>query len=232
MRLIMFDIDGTLTDTNVIDAQCFIQALADEFGFSEINADWSTYQHTTDSGILEELFRKRLARPPAEEEIKRFQVRFTDLLSAAGEEDPHAFKPIAGAHDMMRMLVNDPQLAVSLASGGWQRSARLKLRLAGLASDDLPAAFADDAQAREQIMKCSLERACCHYRQQSFTTIIYIGDGVWDALASKNLDFKFIGIGAGKQAAALEAVAAARVFADYSDAESFRTTIDEMCQSD
>jgi beta-phosphoglucomutase-like phosphatase (HAD superfamily) len=33
MHLIMFDLDGTLVDSNAIDSQCYLQALVDVFSF-------------------------------------------------------------------------------------------------------------------------------------------------------------------------------------------------------
>ena len=36
MRLVMFDIDGTLTDTMKVDALCFVRAFAEVCGFGDI----------------------------------------------------------------------------------------------------------------------------------------------------------------------------------------------------
>ncbi len=42
MNLAIFDIDGTLTRTLSVDAECYIRAFADEFGLSGFNADWGS----------------------------------------------------------------------------------------------------------------------------------------------------------------------------------------------
>ena len=36
MRLVMFDIDGTLTDTMNVDVLCFVRAFAEVCGFGDI----------------------------------------------------------------------------------------------------------------------------------------------------------------------------------------------------
>jgi len=72
MKLVMFDIDGTLTQTEQIDEVSFVQALQEVFGFTEINTDWATYPHCSDSGILEVLFQLRLGRSPLPTEIFTF----------------------------------------------------------------------------------------------------------------------------------------------------------------
>jgi hypothetical protein len=69
MKLVMFDLDGTLTQTCQADETCFVQALREVFGFTDINTDWASYPHSSDSGLLEALFRIRLGRSPLPEEI-------------------------------------------------------------------------------------------------------------------------------------------------------------------
>ena len=66
MTLVMFDIDGTLAETFQVDSECYVQALKDVFGFSDVNTDWSSYKHTSDSGILNELVQSRLGRAVAD----------------------------------------------------------------------------------------------------------------------------------------------------------------------
>jgi phosphoglycolate phosphatase-like HAD superfamily hydrolase len=45
MRLVIFDIDGTLTQTMKADAECFLRSLADVCGFCGVDTDWSRYKH-------------------------------------------------------------------------------------------------------------------------------------------------------------------------------------------
>jgi beta-phosphoglucomutase-like phosphatase (HAD superfamily) len=47
MHLVMFDIDGTLTETMKVDEECFVRSFAEVFGFTDIDADWSHYPHVT-----------------------------------------------------------------------------------------------------------------------------------------------------------------------------------------
>jgi len=192
MKLIMFDIDGTLTRTDAADGDCFVQALQDVFGFTGISDDWSIYPHCTDSGILDALFHEREGRPPSEAEATDFQRHFVALLNAETAARP--FAQVEGAHEMLRQLLATPSIAVSLASGAWECSARLKLASAGLEFPQIPGAFADDAHYREDIMRASLSRAAHLHARGSFESVIYIGDGVWDARACRALGWPCIGI--------------------------------------
>ena len=80
--LILFDIDGTLTQSVDADAECFLRALEDEFGLREINDDWSLYPHCTDSGILATIFQERRGRTPTSAETAEVQSHFLALLAA------------------------------------------------------------------------------------------------------------------------------------------------------
>src|SRR5438132_340399 len=64
MRLVMFDIDGTLTETMKVDEERFVRSFAEVFGLTDIDADWSHYPHVTDSGIFHEVYAPRMGRLP------------------------------------------------------------------------------------------------------------------------------------------------------------------------
>jgi phosphoglycolate phosphatase-like HAD superfamily hydrolase len=216
MKLVMFDIDGTLTQTVRADEICYIRALEEAFDFKEINQDWSSYPHCSDSGILEELFQKRRGRSPFPAEISDVQSWFVALLHAAAASDP--FGPIPGAESFINGLLSRPEFAISLASGGWECSSRLKLASAGLGFSGLPAAFSDKAHAREDIMRASLAHAARHYGRTSFDTVFYFGDGIWDVRAAQNLGYQFIGIASDPvKMAKLCNGGADQVFPDYVD---------------
>ena len=221
----MFDIDGTLTETFQVDEECYVQALKDVFGFSGVSMDWSAYKHTSDSGIIDELFQTRLGRAATHAECVAFQNRFIALLSEVALASPHFFRPVAGAGDLLGKLTGHSDYAVSLATGGWKVSAHFKLKQAGLDIATVPAAFADDALAREKIMAASLERAALRHGRSGFATVIYVGDGVWDFKAANRLGFHFIGIGSGERARRLREQGAQLIVPDYSEPDAFVSTL-------
>ena len=178
MHLVMFDVDGTLTETMKVDEECFVRSFKDVFGFADIDTDWSHYPRTTDSGILDDVFTSRVGRSPAAQEVLRFRQHFIQLLAAASSQSP--FAPVAGANRLLSRLAQAGSHRVSLATGGWSNSARLKMAGAGMCFDAHPAATADDALDRESIMTLSRQRAAERYGE-SFACTVYVGDGVWDA---------------------------------------------------
>src|SRR5678815_2174308 len=170
MHLVMFDIDGTLTETMKVDEECFVCSFKAVFGFADIDTDWSHYPRTTDSGIFYDVFTSRTGRSPRAEEVSRFRRHFIQLLTAASSQSP--FAPVAGADRLLSRLARGGSHRVSLATGGWRDSARLKMASAGMCYDDFPSASADDALDRESIIRLSRQRAAERYGR--FGSTVYV----------------------------------------------------------
>jgi phosphoglycolate phosphatase-like HAD superfamily hydrolase len=219
MQLVMFDIDGTLTESNSLDGTSYLQALSQVFGFSEVSSDWAAYTHVTDSCILREVCQSKLGRMPESDEVEAFQKSFLKLL-AEGAADHDSLKPIPGAFKMLSCLLESPNHAVAYAGGGWTAAALFKLQSANLPINNIPYAFSDDDESREGITAIALARAKVHYHQ-SFQNIVYIGDGIWDIRSARKSGYAFIGIASGDQAQELSEAGATHIFADYNDTESF-----------
>jgi phosphoglycolate phosphatase-like HAD superfamily hydrolase len=228
MHLVMFDIDGTLTETMKIDEECFVRSLAEVCGFADVETDWSTYKHATDSGIFHEIYLARVGRSPSVAEILHFRQHFIGLLTKASSVA--AFAPVAGARQLLSGLAASAEHRVSLATGAWRDSARIKMASAGLCFDDHPAASADDAHDRESIMRISKQRAVERHGVP-FVSTVYVGDGVWDARACRTLGIPFIGIGSGARATRLASEGAVRVFKDFFNTDLFLEGLNEITQA-
>ena len=83
----------------------------------------------------------------------------------------------------------------------------------------IPAAFACDAQPREEIITISMQRSAeAHDRPVgSFAGAVYFGDGCWDLVASRCLGIGFIGVAEGSRAERLREEGARFVLPDLRD---------------
>jgi phosphoglycolate phosphatase-like HAD superfamily hydrolase len=217
MNLAIFDIDGTLTETDRVDDICFVQALADAHAITGVSTDWAGYPHTTDSAITSHIFRERFQRAPEEAELLKFQTRFVRLLNEHRVKEPSLFAEINGARLMLRRLNQEPEWRVAIASGGWRVSAALKLKVAGIEVDDYPTAFADDGLSREEILQSAVRKAQAQYRQDTFARIVSVGDGLWDVRTARSLKFPFLGVGSGDGEKKLRRAGATHVLKDFAD---------------
>lgn len=220
MRLAIFDIDGTLTETNSVDSVCFVQAMADAHSIKGMSTDWGAYAHTTDSFITRELLRERFGRAPDDGEVSKFTRRFVSLLEDRRSKDASLFKEVGGASAALGRLRREPGWALAVASGCWRDSGLLKLRAAGLELEDVPAAFAEDGLSREEILLSAVALAREAYGREGFERVVSLGDGLWDVRAAQNLGFAFVGVARGARARRLRAAGASHVLGDFTDYES------------
>jgi beta-phosphoglucomutase-like phosphatase (HAD superfamily) len=205
MKYIIFDIDGTLTDTTTVDDHCYTRAIEECFGFKNFETNYGYYQNTTDSGIIDQLFRERLGRTFTEEERERFIAHFCGLLQEAYDANPESIAEIAKAGSVIRFLTQQENISVGLATGGWRESALFKLSCAGIdISACTAASFAQDALARQDIIGATIRKMHIKHGLKGATSgIVYVGDGNWDYLATRDMGIGFIGI-ANKKLAHLE----------------------------
>ena len=224
MRLVIFDIDGTLTQTMKADEECFVRSLAEVCGFDDVNTDWSRYKHATDSSIFNEIHKVRTGRPPSPVEISRFRQHFVGLLARASSDAP--FAAVEGAPLLLSRLAESAEHRVALATGAWRDSARLKMASAGLCYDDYPAASSDDAFDRESIIRLSMQKATERYGRCRST--VYVGDAVWDARACRNVGVPFIGVATDRRASRLSEEGAVCVFPDLSGTDLFLSSLYEI----
>jgi phosphoglycolate phosphatase-like HAD superfamily hydrolase len=223
MHLVLFDIDGTLTDSESIEAEIYLRSLSDVFGFVDVESDWSSYHNATDSGVLHEIFENRLGRAPVASEMSAFRAHFVDAITSATARTP--FREIVGAGQLLTHLTALPFHCVGLATGSWRDSARCKMLSAGLPYDPFPSASADDATSRVTIMQIAVDRVTARAGGRRPDTVVYVGDGIWDARACRKLKVPFVGIATGAQAQTLRAEGAVEVFPDYSKMAAFCTAL-------
>lgn len=216
MRLVIFDVDGTLTDS-AVDTHCFLSAFADVCGFAHVDSDWSRYKSVTDSGVFCEVFESHNGRTPTPSETAMFRDCLIELFRSAARE--FAISAIPGAPEMLNRLDSSAGYRVAIATGCWSDSARIKMASTGMDFDLYPSASADDSMERESIVQISLQRSKARYNLSGGA--VYVGDGVWDARACRTLKIPFVGIGVGKQAEILYQEGALHVFNDLTNVDGF-----------
>jgi phosphoglycolate phosphatase-like HAD superfamily hydrolase len=194
MKLVVFDLDGTLTATSAVDESCFVQAFADSLAIHHLSTNWLDYDHATDSAVTSQAFQTHFGRKPESTEISKVVERFVELLSGHHDLDSALFAEIPGALAFLAELHENPEWGIALATGGWKRSAEFKIRAAGLPLAKFPAAFAEDGPSREAIVQTAIDRASAWYQCREFERIVSVGDAVWDVRTARQLKLPFLGV--------------------------------------
>lgn len=213
MKLVVFDIDGTLIRYHrKRNDQAYVRALLEVFGVN-IEDRWEGYVSSTDSGILGEIFQKRLGREASGEDLARFKKSMAQWLEREYHEEP--FEAAPGALRVWDEILKSPEWKMAVGTGNFEFSARFKLNSAGFDLAGIPLGTADDGNSREKVLERAHQKACLSHGVQSFEKIAYVGDWVWDVRAAQALDWDFIGIGSGEAASKLGDAGAENILPDF-----------------
>ncbi len=227
MRLVIFDIDGTLTQTSRVDEICFTRAFTETHGIDVIAEHWLGCPHVSDSGVTQHLFQHHFGRDPQDDESHALKSRLVALLAEHHRLDQSYFAEIPGAAETFNRHVPRRDWAKALATGCWQPSAEMKLRAASIEYQGVPGGFAEDGVAREAIVTAAIRRSSRHYQRDKFDRIVSVGDGVWDVRTAARLGLAFVGVGSGARAELLRAAGAKHVIPDFEDTDRFFACLEE-----
>lgn len=230
MNLAIFDIDGTLTNTSKIDAECYVRAFRNSLGIDVENGNWESFLNYTDEGIAEEIIARAFQRPATPEELDRLKSTFYDLLEAAQQTNPEQFLEIPGAAKTLQRLKQDPDWVVAIATGCWEKSALLKLHYAGIPADGTPLAHCDHHIEREKIILKAVKLAEQKYNVTKFDKTVYIGDGLWDIRTTRKLNIPFVGIAYEKPPEPLQDAGAVIILPHYKNYAEFVQALTEAKQ--
>lgn len=185
---VMLDIDGTLVESFSFDEECYLNAVFEVLGH-RIDSDWRQYTHVTDSGILHQHLKTR-GLLHLQERI-HFKVKETFVANIGRHVEQHSISEIKGARLFVEQLKARSDVSLSIATGGWEETARIKLEAVGLDVTGIPVASSNDHFSRTEIMRIALEKAFVKPHQK----VTYFGDGEWDKKACEKLGFNFVLVG-------------------------------------
>jgi len=223
MRLILFDIDGTILLTDGAGRRAIQRALLEEVGAAG-PVESHRFDGKTDPQIVHELL--ALAGHAAADDqalIAAVCDRYLDLLEDELARPAQVTRLLAGVPELLAALAGpeaERRALVGLLTGNLERGAVLKLRSAGVA----PARFAvgaygSDAGRRPELPAIARRRAeAVSGRAISGDEVMIVGDTPDDVACARAIGARTVAVATGGyDVAALAAVGATHVFADLSD---------------
>src|SRR5262245_56957997 len=95
-RLVIFDVDGTLTDTTGVDNELYLDAMTRALAVPADRCDWTDAPHMTDSGIAIWVWTRIHGREPSQGELDAMRDYFIARLEEHRAQSPARFREIAG----------------------------------------------------------------------------------------------------------------------------------------
>ncbi len=223
MRLILFDIDGTLLWTNGAGRRAIHRALLDETGTAG-PIEGYRFDGKTDPQIVRELL--TLAGHPecdSEDRIAAVCRRYVELLTAELAKPTQATRLYPGITDLLAALEPyeaDGRALVGLLTGNVQHGAALKLRSAGLDPARFAVgAFGSDSHARADLPAVAAKRAAERTgRRFTGAELVIVGDTPDDVACARPMGARTVAVATGFfDTTALRAAGATHVFQTLSD---------------
>ena len=185
MKLILFDIDGTLLISRGIGRESKRRAMLEHFGATG-DLDNHVFGGMTDWGILADLLAPlgmSAAEVGAEMAVyQRVMARHMRAIRDDYHADamPHAMQLVAD-------LRGRDDVIVGLVTGNTRMTAEIKLEMAGYDPEwFVIGAFGHESAARDDLTRLALERASAHYgRAIAGRDAIVIGDTAADIQAAR-----------------------------------------------
>jgi len=223
MKLVLFDIDGTILGTDGAGRRAIRRAMVDEVGTAG-PIDGYRLDGKTDPQIVRELL--ELAKhPKASDERTILAVcdRYVTLLAEELESPDRRTRLFDGVSELLAALTPHEaagRALVGLLTGNLERGAALKLRSAGLD----PARFAvgaygSDSGHRPELPAIAARRATERTgRPVAGSDVVIIGDTPADVACGRPIGARTVAVATGSyDVAALRAAGAAHVFASLVD---------------
>jgi phosphoglycolate phosphatase-like HAD superfamily hydrolase len=186
--LIIFDIDGTLTDSVVVHQQAFTESL-EELGVVKIDSNYGEYKHHTDSFIAKTIYENYFDKEFDNKILNLFEDKVYNKISKT------TIIEIPGAIELLRKLELDPKFDFCFATGSLEKPAIYKLKSLGVSYHSDRLVCSNELYSRDDIVNKALDKSKKHFAQENYYKIVSIGDGLWDLKTANNLGLDFIGIG-------------------------------------
>ena len=195
IRLVLFDIDGTLIHTSGAGEKAFARVFANLFGISD-GTEKLKFAGRTDVAILREFFVHN-AIEPSPDNMEQFFDAYVFMLEHMLQHLPGGAHP--GVWNWLRELRGLPHAPlIGLLTGNIRLGAEIKLRQFNLWPEFATGAFADDSAERNEIAAIAKRRGetllGCPLRGEE---VLVIGDTPLDIACARAIGAKVLAVGTG-----------------------------------
>jgi phosphoglycolate phosphatase len=220
MRLVLFDIDGTLLSASGAGRRALQRALLDVYGTAG-PIDHYDFHGGTDPQIVRDLLGAAgLPEPAIEAREAELFDRYVEHLEAE-IGDGRGVRLYPGVARLVEALVAEPGCVVGLLTGNIEPGARVKLRSTGLWPRFRLGAYGSDHADRTRLPAVAARRAAALVgRPFGGPDLVVIGDTPRDVGCGRAFGTVCVAVATGRHAVAdLEACQPDHVFPDLSDTE-------------
>jgi phosphoglycolate phosphatase len=197
-RLLLFDIDGTLTRTQNGYVP-FNEAILKTFG---VEGDIRSVvpDGNTDPLIVQDIFAKsKLNMEFPDVDWRAFTINLRDRYHYHVRQGTTTIRPLPGAAELLQVLSVTAEFTPSIVTGNFEMTAEVKLEAAGLAPYLNRGAYASDSRHRPDLPAIAKDRwEETAKRRIAARQCIVIGDTPKDLEAARHNQMKCVLVGTGR----------------------------------
>ncbi|MHA1231351.1 MAG: HAD family hydrolase [Candidatus Helarchaeota archaeon] len=216
MKLLLFDIDGTLTTNNTAHMKAFNSVFREFFNVKDADIEKINHHGLTDELLIYMILeRHNIDRKIIEKNINEARAFMIEKYKFFLKKHPVIL--ISGVKTFLKDVYS--KNALGLVTGNLEEIARIKLSSVNIWEYFYGGGFGSDSHDRYELIKIAIKRAeNIYHKKFSINDIVLFGDTVRDIKAAEKLNIKIIGIAGGIYSTnELKQYGAHYVFRDFSN---------------
>jgi len=191
VKIVLFDIDGTLIKAGGAGARALNKAVFELTGAKDVCAKFSL-QGATDKSNFEAAYKAGLGRKPTAAQARRIEALYLKILPAevAASVNGKKYSKVKGVENLLKNLAKNKKILIGLGTGNLKRGACLKLEPSGLAKYFSFGGYGGDLRQRSAVLRKAVEMAEKTAKIKIKPNAVFvIGDTHMDVLAAKEAGY-------------------------------------------
>lgn len=187
MKLVLFDIDGTLLNTGASGVDSAKQAIKKLYGKTPV-FDVAGITGKSDKHNFGYMYKAAFNKKPTAQQLKAIKEEYLKLLPAevAKQVKTKTYKTITGVEQLIKTLQKYENVKIGLATGNIEEAAKIKLAPGPLAKYFNVGGFGWDAEERPALLRAAVKKAEKAFKTKFAPGDVYIiGDTHNDIISAK-----------------------------------------------